>query len=299
MKKILGVILFGIFLLAGCSANDRKATESASDSGREYSAEEKASADYDYAGDGEAAPTQDDASSPASERMVMYNAQMIMAVEEVPQTISEIEQKTKSFQGYVVESSTYEYEKGINGHMTVRIPSGDLTAFLQQMEDMSDKVIQKTIEGQDVTEEYIDLESRLRAKRALETRLLDLLNQAETTEDLLKISDDLARVQEDIEQLEGRKKYIENRTDFAQVNLTIEDSSVYIPEVTKGEELQTGNKIKQAFANSINMIMGFFSGLLVFMIGYSPIFVLLGIPIVVIWFIMKKKNNHSSGSDDD
>lgn len=258
MKKIVGVILIGVFLLFGCSANERKAEESMNDSAG-YS-EDKATADYGNAEEGEAAPSEGEVSG--SDRMVMYNAQMIIAVEDVPQTISDIEQKTKSIQGYVVESSTYEYEKGVNGHMSVRIPSHDLTAFLQQMEDISDKVIQKTIEGQDVTEEYVDLESRLRAKRALETRLLDLLNQADTTEDLLKISDDLARVQEDIEQLEGRKKYIENRTDYAQVNLSIEDSSVYIPEVTKGEELQTGSKIKQAFANSINMIMGFFSGFL-------------------------------------
>lgn len=274
------------------SAEDKAMEHSSDNAGTDFD-EEAASEDGavdDHKGSGEAS----DAVIPDSGRMVMYNARLAIAVEDVSKTIRIIENKTNEIKGYIVESSTFEHEKNMSGQMSVRIPSSSLSVFLDEMSSISDKVIQKTIEGQDVTEEYVDLESRLRAKNALESRLLDLLNRAETTEDLLKVSEDLARVQEEIEQLEGRKRYIENRTDFAEVNIEIEDSSVYIPEVTKGEDLQTGSKIKQAFTNSINMIVSLFSGLVVFFVGYSPILIIIAIPAAVLWFIFRKKKSSES-----
>ena len=298
----MGFILIMIGLLFGCSSNQ---SESADHANMEAAEEESAAvSDGDMAAQGEdqSAGNQNNGNSDAAaaettERMVMYNARMTLAVENVEETISAIEDKTTEMKGYVVQSSAYEQDDNMYGSVSVRVPSEKLTSFIEDIGDMSEKVIQKSIEGQDVTEEYVDLESRLRAKQAVESRLLDLLNRAETTDDLLKVSEDLARVQEEIEQIKGRKQYLENRTDYAEVSLDIEDASVHVPEIAKGEDLQTGSKIKQAFMNSINWIVSFLSWVFVFFIGYSPLLMVIAVPCIVVWLIYKKKiksNSHEA-----
>ncbi|WP_243354917.1 DUF4349 domain-containing protein [Bacillus litorisediminis] len=299
MKRLTGFILLMIALLFGCSSNQSESADSASmEAGTEESAAvsdgERVAQGEDQSAENQNNANGDTAAGETTERMVMYNAALTMAVADVEEAISLIEDKTTQMKGYIVQSSTYEQDEKIYGSLSVRIPSEQLHTFMDEIGTISEKVIQKSIEGQDVTEEYVDLESRLRAKQAVESRLLDLLNQAETTEDLLKISEDLGQVQAEIEQIEGRKQYLENRTEFAQVSLNIEDASVHVPEITKGEELQTGSKMKQAFMNSINLIVSFFSGVLVFLIGYSPLLILIAIPCIVIWLIIRKKNNSNS-----
>ncbi|MET3698282.1 DUF4349 domain-containing protein [Bacillus oleivorans] len=299
MKKLAGFIILLVVFLFGCSSNGSESADSAGNAeGTEESAaefdREMTAQGEDQSVDNQNNADGDAAASETSERMVMYNAWMNLAVADVEEAISLVEDKTSTLKGYVVQSSTYEQDEKMYGTMSVRIPSEQLNSFIDEMGAISEKVIQKSIEGEDVTEEYVDLESRMRAKQAVESRLLDLLNRAETTDDLLKISEDLARVQEEIEQIEGRKQYLENRTDFAQVSLEIEDASVHVPAITKGEELQTGSKIKQAFMNSINLLVSFFSGVLVFLIGYSPLLLVIAIPCIVIWLIYKKKNHSNS-----
>src|SRR5690606_12068557 len=123
-------------------------------------------------------------------------------------------------------------------YITVRIPQDQFREFIQLVEDGSSKVLESSISGQDVTEEYVDLESRLKSKRVVEERLLAFMEKAEKTEDLLTISNDLAIVQEDIEEVLGRMKYLENRTNLATVTIHIQENNVTLSTINN-EELNT------------------------------------------------------------
>ncbi|MBW9235445.1 DUF4349 domain-containing protein, partial [Leptospira santarosai] len=93
--------------------------------------------------------------------------------------------------------------------------------FLLEAEGEAAKVLERNVTGQDVTEQYVDLESRVRSKRAVEERLLDFMSKAQKTEDLLKISEDLAQVQEEIEVMVGKMKYLENQTSFSTIEISM------------------------------------------------------------------------------
>ncbi|MGD6832842.1 DUF4349 domain-containing protein [Sutcliffiella halmapala] len=287
-KKILIGLAFILLLLTGCSAsNDSSESSNAMDSSGEKSYEGGIGADTDDSAgveeDGEMAP-----GGVNNERKVMYNASVSLEVDDIGESIDEVEKNVQELKGYVVEVNFTSNNEQDYGSITLRIPTDSLTAFLDGLEEYSGKVIEKRVVGQDVTEEYVDLTSRLKAKRVVEERLLDLLSKAEKTEDLLKISSDLSVVQEEIEQVMGRMKYLDNKTEFAEVEMNFMDVSIPIPDVKGNEDLKTGEKIKKTFAASLNSITAFFSGLAVFLIGYSPILLLLATASILVYWGVRR-----------
>jgi len=287
-KRILIGFAFILLLLTGCSAsNDSNESSNAMDSAGEKSYEGGIGADTDDSAgveeDGEMAPE-----GVNNERKVMYNASVSLEVDDIGESIDEVEKNVRDLNGYVVEVNFTSNNEQDYGSITLRIPTDSLTAFLDGLEEYSGKVIEKRVVGQDVTEEYVDLTSRLKAKRVVEERLLDLLSKAEKTEDLLRISNDLSVVQEEIEQVMGRMKYLDNKTEFAEVEMNFTDVSIPIPGVKGNEELKTGEKIKKTFAASLNSITAFFSGLAVFLIGYSPILLLLAAASFIVYIGVRR-----------
>ncbi|MGG1571744.1 DUF4349 domain-containing protein [Fictibacillus sp. NRS-1165] len=109
--------------------------------------------------------------------------------------------------GYIVESETLSEEGGHSGgYLKVRIPQDRFFAFTRKARALSTGSPEEVINGRDVTEEYTDLEVRLKAKRLVRTRLENFMKNAEKTEDLLHISKELAGMQEQIEKIQGRNE---------------------------------------------------------------------------------------------
>ncbi|WLR52079.1 DUF4349 domain-containing protein [Bacillus tianshenii] len=285
MKKLF--ILCAVLLLAACSGGGA-GDESANDVSTSESMDKEMAASTE---ESEAAQTEEMkmGQTAQTERMVAYESHLQLAVKNVESVLETFEEKVKQSGGYVVESSISTEGSTKRAYLQARVPSGKFDSYLAYVEENSERVIDRNVRGEDVTEEYVDLESRLKAKRTVEKRLLSFMEKAEKTEDLLKISNDLARVQEEIEQVEGRMKYLKNRTDYALVSLSMEDTNVKVPKVKDNEELQTGQKIKQAFASSINGIAVFFSAIAVFLIGFSPVLLIIGVVGGVVYLVMKKR----------
>lgn len=224
------------------------------------------------------------------ERKIIYNAHLRIQVEDYDQTLNEITKNVHEFGGYVVESmmSKNPETNSPYGEVTVRIPQEKFRDFISLVEKGSRKVVDSSITGQDVTEEYIDLESRLKSKQTVESRLLSFMEQAEKTEDLLAISKDLAKVQEEIETIKGRMNYLENKADLATVTISIEENKVEVKNLGDSQ-LKTWEKTKEQFKKSINFLISAFSSLFIFLIGYLPLFILLGIIAFIIIFIIRKR----------
>ncbi|GIN89424.1 hypothetical protein J22TS1_04750 [Siminovitchia terrae] len=176
----------------------------------------------------------------------------------------------------------------MSGHVIVRIPEKHFQTFLNDTEDEVSEVLGRNVSGQDVTEEYVDLESRLKSKRAVEERLLGFMKEAQKTEDLLKISSDLAKVQEEIEVLVGKVKYLENQTAFSTVEIFMQESKVVVPGVGDGD-LDTWEKTKKQLAVSLNFLLAAASGLVVFFVGNLPVILLLVLIGVGIFYLVKRK----------
>lgn len=114
------------------------------------------------------------------------------------------------------------------------------------------------------------------------------MEQAEKTEDLLKISNDLATVQAEKEQILGRMKYLKNNVDYSTVTIQLEEELVKVGSIQDKESLNTWEKAKSQFVSTINGLNSFLSTVIVMIVGLSPIL----IPVVVIviaWIIYRKR----------
>ncbi|MCK1996902.1 DUF4349 domain-containing protein [Psychrobacillus psychrodurans] len=286
-KAWLFLITISFFvLLAACSGDEESAKMSsedrASDSAEFKSEEESVEAEVEQesaTGDIEAPNT----------RMIIHQARISTNVKDLEKAQHNMEQKVKKYDGYVVESNVYlESDETSSGKMVVRIPEKHFETFLSEAEAEASKVLEKNVTGQDVTEQYVDLSSRVKSKRAVEERLLAFMKDAQKTEDLLKISTDLAKIQEEIEVLVGKINYLENQTSFSTIELTMHEKRVIIPEI-ENKDLNTWEKTKKQFITSTNSLLSVGSGIIVFVIGNLPVLVLLGVIIVVVVWIIKRR----------
>lgn len=222
------------------------------------------------------------------DRMVIYKANLRMRVKNFENAQREMEAKAKKYDGFMIESTSYrDGNEQVSGSITLRIPEEHFQSFLHDAEGVAEEVLERNVNGQDVTEEYVDLESRLRAKRVVEERLLEFMKNAQKTEDLLKISNDLSVVQEEIEQVMGRMKFLENQSALSTITIDLYEENVIVPNLEK-DDLNTWEKTKKQFVTSTNFLLGAFSGIFVFFIGNLPVFVLLAIFMIVLFFGIKK-----------
>ncbi|MEK4405829.1 DUF4349 domain-containing protein [Sporosarcina sp. FSL K6-6792] len=217
-------------------------------------------------------------------RKIIHRAELQLNVKKLENTQLIIEKKVSDYGGYIVESNVHrESEESISARLTVRIPEQHFQKFLTDAEGEAAEVLNRNVTGEDVTEQYIDLESRVKSKRTVEERLLEFMGKAEKTEDLLKISSDLSKVQEDIELIVGKMKYLENQTSFSTIEITMYENSVIVPGLD-GKNLDTWDKTKKQLATSTNFIFATGSGLIVFFIGNLPVLLLLLLVGIGIYF---------------
>ncbi|MBT2678397.1 DUF4349 domain-containing protein [Bacillus sp. ISL-35] len=234
-----------------------------------------------------------------AERMVIFNAEMDITVKNFENARNALEEKAESYNGYIVQSDSNRYDdEQQSGMMTFRIPQEHFHAFLNDAEGLSVQVNNRRVSGQDVTEEYVDLESRLKSKKAVEARLIEFMKEAQKTEDLLKISSDLADVQEEIEQLAGRKKFLENQTAYSTVTISLQETLVAVPKIDN-ETLNTWQKIKKQFADNINILLAAGSGIIVFFVGNLPMLLIVGVIVAAIIYIVRKKNKPGQKNNMD
>ncbi|WP_035424172.1 DUF4349 domain-containing protein [Bacillus sp. UNC438CL73TsuS30] len=227
------------------------------------------------------------------EKKVIYTADLELRVKKFEQTVQRIEVKVEKYGGYIAESNVIkEGKEQVSGSIRIRIPQKYFQSFLHDAEGQAVEVIQRNITGQDVTEEYVDLESRLKSKKVVEERLLSFMKKANKTEDLLKISADLASVQEEIETIEGKLKFLENQTAFSTVNIMLHEYKVVVPNINK-DNLNTWEKTKKQFMKSINTLIAVVSWLVVFVIGNLPILIIISAIGLLLYLYIKKRRNHS------
>lgn len=291
MKKRTGVknavwaLALVTLLLGGCgskadrssakAADMEMAEEAAYDADGAYLSDDIYSVDSaevtdDVAEDGAATPQVEDTS-----RKLIKNVNLSVETETFEELLATITEKTESFSGYIEESYTYNgsnyYGRGTrNASMTVRIPAQQLDAFLSSVSEVSN-VISRNDSVSDVTLQYVDMESHKKALTAEQDRLLELLEQAESVEDIITIESRLSDVRYQIESMESQLRTLQNQVSYSTVYLDIQE----VEKLTPVEEQTRGEMIREGFVDSL---YGVGNGLLDF--GTA---VIIDLPYLVVW----------------
>jgi hypothetical protein len=173
-------------------------------------------------------------SVPTQDRMIVRTGDMSLVVEDVMQARDEIAQLAARFDGYVVSSQISGEEEDMRGWIAIRVPDEKFETALIELRNLAVRVKSESTNSQDVTEEYTDLEARLKNAEATEKQYLAILDKATDVEDILKVYDYLSRVRQEIEQLKGQMQYLERTSSMSYISVSLEPQASAKPIVHAG-----------------------------------------------------------------
>jgi len=219
------------------------------------------------------------------DRMVIRTAQLQLEVADIDQALAQVRQIAQQGGGIVSASNTRiervdDKERTI-ADLTIQVRSDAADAALGALRGLG-KVTTETSGSQDVTEEYVDLDSNLRNLQASEAAILRLMDRAQRIEDIVSLQRELTNIRGQIERIQGRKRYLERRTDMATISL-----SLRLPAPEGSRPLSGGAWDPLAFAArgwaaSLAVLRGF-AEVVILVVSFSWWLIPLGLLAAYVW----------------
>lgn len=175
--------------------------------------------------------------------------------------------------------------KSITVIISVRVPSGSFNTVLEQIRATGTRTTSENITGQDVTEEYIDLEARIRTKQALEAQFLEILKRTQTVADALAVQKQVGDVRTEIEQLEGRRRFLADRVSLSTITVTLETPTPFL--ATRATSFFT--RLARAFGGGVDIAATIFLVLVRVAIALLPLIIFVGLPLVLISRYLRRR----------
>ena len=166
------------------------------------------------------------ASMVAQERIIVHTGDMSLVVGDIAAAIDQVAGLAAKHRGWVVSTNRASRH---SGQASIRIPAASLLQVLRELEDLAIDVKSRSLTSQDVTDEFVDTQSRLKSLRASEQVHLDMLSNARNVEEALMVQDRISAIQSDIEALQGRINYLSEIAAFSLVNVQLELATALMP----------------------------------------------------------------------
>lgn len=299
MKKIKIMTLVSVsmmsalLLLSGCGSSEANydsgmyATKSYSESAAadvyDYAAEEELAYDTTAAG---AESTSTSVEVNDTSRKLIKNVDLDVQTNDLEELVNNVTARINSYNGYIEYSYIYNgtttYKNNRNASITARIPAKHLDAFLDNVAEISN-ITSKNTDVTDVTLQYVDVEARRSSLKTQQERLLELMSNAETVEDIIAIEDRLSEIRYELESAERQIRSYDNQVDYSTVRMEISEVKEYTPVEEPGrlEKMTTG------FVDSLVSIGEGFLDFLVGLVVALPYIVLWAVIILIIVLVVK------------
>ena len=168
-------------------------------------------------------------------------------------------------------------------NLVVRVPATQFNQVMEEIRTVAVRIIQEKTTGQDVTEEFIDLEARIKNQKALEIQFLEIMKRAGKVEDALEVQSQIADVRTEIEKLEGRKRFLENQASLSTINVTLQSPTQIVS--------ATGfwYSVRSAFTDGVDVAAAIVLFLIRAVVALLPIFIFIVLPIALVArFVIKR-----------
>jgi uncharacterized UPF0160 family protein len=154
------------------------------------------------------------------DRKLIRTGDLSFEVKDVLETKKSVSDICSTLKAFSSSESQSNLDDRIQFFQTIRVPADRFDELVTQLEKLAVRIENKSINTQDVTEEFIDVEARLATKKSLEERYREILKQAKTVADIVSIESQIATVRAEIESMQGRMNYLKNQIAFStlQVN---------------------------------------------------------------------------------
>lgn len=229
----------------------------------------------------------------AADRKIIRNADLTLEVDSTTETQHRITSIAEANGGFVVTSESKQREhvdpskRTLDIRLVVRVPSERFGVALDEIKKLASNLPVENVTGQDVTEDFIDLEARIRTQKALEIQFLEIMKQARGVEAALEVQRQIADVRTEIEKLEGRKRFLENRSSLSTITVNIQT-----PKMISVSPVRIGHPIRDAVSDSLELASGMLIFFARFLIMLVPVFLFILLPAGLVaryvWRRMKR-----------
>lgn len=294
MKKIISMMLCLLLLLGltACGAGSHTAVNMKASAPMAMNAAPMEEAAMDFS----MARTSGETTSTAlpENRKWIVTVYMNAETEDLDAAITDIDAQIVSMDGYVEDQSiyngsAYELQRYRNANLTIRIPVQQVDTFTDKVSGIAN-VVHKEKNLEDITLTYNATESRVKALETEQTRLLELLAEAETMSDLLEIEARLSDVRYELEQVTSQLRLYNNQIDFATIHLNLSEVQEYTPV----EEPTLWERISGGFTDSIEGLKEGTVDLFVWLIVSSPYLAVFGVLAAIAVVLVKKLSKRKS-----
>lgn len=221
---------------------------------------------------------------PGQERLVIQNASLTLSIRDAKGAAQSIADLAAARGGYVVSSHIYQVTRSggvevAEGMIIIRVPADRLDetlAAIQGLVESEKDVRNLSVTGEDVTEEYVDLQSRLRNLESTEAQLLKIQAEAATTADVLNVFRELERVRGELEQVKGRLQYLEKSARFSSISVQLNAKLEIEPLTTEDWEIQ--GVVRDALQALVNLGKGLVEAVIWIVIVLLPLAIVFGLP---------------------
>jgi hypothetical protein len=233
------------------------------------------------------------------ERLVIQNADLAIVVSDVKGRMKNIQVLAQNMGGFVVSSNLYQnytndYVEVPEAQIVIRVPAEKLEAALDQIKKDVVEVQNETRSGQDVTAEYVDLKSRLKNYEAAEVQLEEIMKNATKTEDVVSVFNQLVYYREQIELVKGQMKYYEEAAALSAISVRIVAEETVQP-VVIGKWEPKGVAL-EAVQDLVDFLKGFVDFLIRFVIYTLPVWIMIGIPLYLVFIGLRALFRKMRGS---
>ncbi len=222
------------------------------------------------------------------DRMILKNAEVSLVVEDSDVAIDRLTQIVGDENGYIVSSRIWyqPYADGENykyASMTLGIPVDRFEVTMRRIRGLAVQVVDENASGQDVTDQFVDLQSRLTNLEATQARIQSFLEDAKTVDEALRINQELAAIEAQIEEVKGRMSYLSDRAAFSSITVTL---SPELPEIepTPAKPWSPGGALDDA----LELLVKAYQGIVEFAIWmFVAVLPILALPALLIWLVVR------------
>lgn len=186
-------------------------------------------------------------------RKLIKKGELKFHTSDINKTRETIFNAVQTHKAYISSDQEFNSDYSNRNTLIIRVPSKNFDIFVNDASTGVEKFDKKEIQLLDVTEDYLDSEARVKTKKELEQRYIEILEKANTIAEILEIEKEIGKLRAEIESAEGRLKYLQDQISFSTVSITFYES--------KESETAFGRKFKDAFSLGSENFVLFFVGL--------------------------------------
>jgi len=233
------------------------------------------------------------ASDPLLDQKLIKRANITLESLEFEKTVFMLEAKTKELGGYIENSSTDSWtsynnnQKIYSAYYVLRIPSSKYEAFLTSTESFGN-ITNISREAVNITSEYRDVETRLKSIKTEHTRLLELLEKADSLKTIVEINQRLAEVEYQIDSMTSRLKNWDGQVDYSFITIRVEQVETFTETVEPIKETFGGNIVK-TFNGMTKTVLTIFEYLTYFIVALIPLWIIIAIALTIV-IVIRKRN---------